>query len=68
MGETDTTTNKNHIGVFAPFRLLKRERIYWFWSVALIISYLGIFINLMNGNNEACFSSGAFYSTGITIS
>ena len=58
---------QNKWSVWAPFKLLKQEGLYWFWLITLVISFLGLIINLFNGNIESGFSSGACYSTGITI-
>lgn len=52
---------------WAPIKVLKTEKVYWFWWLTLFISYLGIIYSLLNGDIESCFSTGAFYSTGITI-
>lgn len=54
-------------GTWASIKVLKTEKVYWFWWLTLFISYLGIIYSLFNGNIDSSFSTGAFYSTGITI-
>lgn len=54
-------------GKWAAIQVLKTEKVYWFWWLTLFISYLGIIYSLFNGDIKSCFSTGAFYSTGITI-
>lgn len=60
-------SEKEKWSLWAPFKLLKQEGLYWFWLITLAISFLGLIINIINGDIESGFSSGACYSTGITI-
>lgn len=63
--ENKATDNKWQI--FAPLKLLVTEQMYWYWLLILLISYVGIIINVLNGDFDTCFESRSFISTGITI-
>lgn len=64
---TNSKNSKEKWDLWAPFKLLKQEGLYWFWLITLAISFLGLIINIINGDIKSGFSSGACYSTGITI-
>ena len=64
---TNGKNSKEKWDLWAPFKLLKQEGLYWFWLITLAISFLGLIINIINGDIKSGFSSGACYSTGITI-
>lgn len=63
----NSKNSKEKWDLWAPFKLLKQEGLYWFWLITLAISFLGLIINIINGDIKSGFSSGACYSTGITI-
>lgn len=63
----DKNSEEEKWDLWAPFKLLKQEGLYWFWLITLAISFLGLIINIINGDVKSGFSSGACYSTGITI-
>lgn len=66
MEEERKVTNNGWL-IIAPLKLLITESMYWYWLLILLISYVGIIINALNGDFETCFESRAFISTGITI-
>ena len=64
---TNSKNSKEKWDLWAPFKLLKQEGLYWFWLITLAISFLGLIINIINGDIKSGFSSVACYITGITI-
>lgn len=53
--------------LWAPFRVLKIEKLYGFWFVSFILSFTGIIIDWFNGNIYNSFLQGAFFSTGMAV-
>lgn len=51
----------------APFRVLKIEKLYYFWFVSFFLSFAGIIIDWFNGNLHNSFLQGAFFSTGMAV-
>lgn len=53
--------------IFAPFIILKVEKMYFSWIASFAISFMSIIVDLVNGNIENSFIQGAFYSTCIAL-
>lgn len=53
--------------VFAPFLILKVEKMYFSWIASFAISFMSIIVDLVNGKIENSFLQGAFYSTCIAL-
>ena len=53
--------------IFAPFQVLKVEKIYLFWFVSFVLSFAGIIIDTFNGKILNSFLQGAFFSTGMAV-
>lgn len=53
--------------VFAPFLILKVEKMYLSWIASFVISFMSIIVDLVNGTIENSFMQGAFYSTCIAL-
>lgn len=64
---TRNKKNKEMPHIFAPFLLLKVEKMYYYWIVSFAISFLSIIVDLCNSSIENSFTQGAFYSTCIAV-
>ena len=53
--------------IFAPFLILKVEKMYFSWIASFLISFMGILVDFANSSIESSFTQGAFYSTCITL-
>lgn len=53
--------------IFAPFQILKVEKMYFSWIASFIISFMSIIVDLLNCSIESSFIQGAFYSTCIAL-
>lgn len=53
--------------IFAPFLILKVEKMYFSWIASFIISFMSIIVDLVNCKIESSFMQGAFYSTCIAL-
>ena len=53
--------------IFAPFLILKVEKMYFSWIASFIISFMSIIVDLVNCSIENSFIQGAFYSTCIAL-
>ena len=53
--------------ILAPFLILKVEKMYFSWIASFLISFMSIFVDLVNCSVEKSFMQGAFYSTCIAV-
>ena len=65
--DTRNKKNKETPHIFAPFLLLKVEKMYYYWIASFAISFLSILYDLCSSNIENSFTQGAFYSTCIAV-
>ena len=52
---------------FAPFAVLKFEKVYWIWIASYIISFAGIIIDLINHTIKTSIENGMIFSTCIAV-
>lgn len=53
--------------IIAPTQVLKVEKFYWFWIVSYLFSFIGILIDLFNGEISNGFQNGMIYNTCIAV-
>lgn len=53
--------------LLAPFRVLKIEKFYWFWSISYLISFAGIIIDIFDGNISGVVENGMVFSTCMAV-
>lgn len=59
--------NKKFPSVFAPFLILKVEKMYYSWIASFIIAFMGVIVDIANSSIDNSFLQGAFFSTCITL-
>lgn len=59
--------NKTLQRIFAPFLILKVEKMYFSWAASFAISFMSIIVDMLNRSIDNSFMQGAFYSTCIAL-